>query len=78
MSVSCDASCTSRGILTCFYAADKQLPSDEEGGIRLPNSPVPGDDDEDVSMLDTQIPGAARPKRPKRKGCCVCCGLEYA
>jgi len=55
----------------------KQLPShDEEGGVRLPSSPLPGDDDDDVSMLDTQIPGIVRPKRPKRKGCCVCCGLN--
>ena len=57
------------------HTPDKPLPSDEEGGIRLPNSPVPGDSD-DVSMLDTQIPGAVRTKRPKRKGCCICCGLE--
>lgn len=61
---------------TCF--ADRQLPEDEEGAVRLPSSPntqarelVGGDDD--ISMLDTQIP---RPKRVRRKGCCMCCGIE--
>ena len=67
---------TSHPQLSAFL--DQQLPTDAEGGIRLPSSPVPpGDDDDDVSMRDTQIPGTVRPIRPKRKGWCVCCGLEY-
>ena len=44
---------------------DQQLPrNDEEGRVSLLT------EEDDVSMHDTQIPGAIRPKETRRKGCC--------
>lgn len=66
---------------TCM--PDKQVSSDEEGRVAL-GSPTAYRDDDDVGLdaiptdtLDTQIPGAVRPKRKRSKGCCVCCGIKY-
>lgn len=63
---------------------DKQVPaSDEEAGLLGDSPPSYRDVDEDDAVtlrstnLDTGIPGAARPKRVRKKGCCMCCGIEF-
>lgn len=58
-----------------FYLSDNQVPvaADEETGDQRPFRDIEGDDG--VSLLDTQV-GVRRTRTTRKKGCCVCCGLE--
>lgn len=68
---------------------DRQVSGNEDelGRVALSSPPAYRDDrdavvfdveegGEGTGLLNTEIP-STRPVRQKRKGCCVCCGLEY-
>ena len=58
---------------------DSSLPGEEEGYSHGPVALTAPNMDEDAldgaSLLDTSL--GARPKRERRKDCCVCCGMRY-
>ncbi len=62
--------------IDCFDL-DNQVASDEEGvaGERLPPY-TDGDNEEAVSLLNTEVPATRRMKRKRSKACCMCCGLK--
>jgi hypothetical protein len=57
-------------------SVDQQVPDDE---VRLRRqqqyADFEGDDADRETLLDTQIP-MSRPKHVRKKGCCVCFGIE--
>ncbi|THU87712.1 hypothetical protein K435DRAFT_848878 [Dendrothele bispora CBS 962.96] len=51
------------------YDGYNRVSNDEEGRVALAS------DEDDVQLLDTQIRNPAL-KRQRKKGCCICCGLD--
>ncbi|KAH7913156.1 hypothetical protein BJ138DRAFT_1134268 [Hygrophoropsis aurantiaca] len=65
---------------------DYQAVSTDEGRVALhsPNGSAIFDEENEIGLnstnsngfLNTEIPGAVRPKRKRDKGCCMCCGIN--
>jgi hypothetical protein len=56
------------------HGTDDRLPAEDDGdaALRLHRQ------DTDAAMKgDTTIPAATRARHVRKKGCCVCCGIEY-
>lgn len=54
---------------------DKQVPSEEEEGRIALNSNER--DEEGARLLPQVVEVQLHPRRVKKRGCCICCGLEY-
>lgn len=53
---------------------DKQVPTEEEGRIALNSNER---DEEGARLLPQVVEVQLHPRPVKKRGCCVCCGLEY-
>ena len=68
--------CVLAANIDCFNL-DNKVASDEEGAAveHLPPY-TDGDNEEAVSLLNTEVPATRRMKRNRSKACCMCCGLK--